>query len=247
MQLIALLKKLFRRIPWLYRVSRSAYALYYRTAYQICNRIYSTDPYHVYFDAYWGKSYACSPKALYEAMLADPAYREYRFTWALTDPSRPRPWPDTQRTTLVTWQSLAQLRAMASAGTIITNSLLPEYVCLKSNQKLVETWHGTPLKRLGCDIHVHGDALNTVESIHQRYRQRASRFDALLSPSPFCSEKLASAFDLAGLGKLSIIIEAGYPRNDRLCRYSDHEIDALRAQLKISAQKGHTLCPYLSG
>ena len=38
----------------------------------------------VIFGSYNGKSYACSPKAVYEYMLNEPAFNDYRFVWFLT-------------------------------------------------------------------------------------------------------------------------------------------------------------------
>ena len=48
------------------------------------------NPKKVVFEAYMGKKYACSPKALYQAMCRDPQYRDWELIWAFREPERYR-------------------------------------------------------------------------------------------------------------------------------------------------------------
>ena len=81
----------------------------------------------------------------------------------------------------------------------IVNSIVEEAITKKDNQVYVQCWHGTPLKRLRCDIEVDGSVLNTVEEIRKRNDIDAKRFDYFISPSKFCTEKFTSAFNLKNL------------------------------------------------
>ena len=43
------------------------------------------DPNLIVFEAFQGKYYTCSPKAMFEEMLNDPAYAGYRFVWSFVN------------------------------------------------------------------------------------------------------------------------------------------------------------------
>ena len=46
------------------------------------------NPKKVIFEAYMGKKYACSPKALYQAMCRDPQYQDWELIWAFREPEK---------------------------------------------------------------------------------------------------------------------------------------------------------------
>lgn len=191
----------------------------------------------VLFEAFQGRQYTCSPKALYEQMLAEERFADYHFLWAFTEEAERRnPMPD-ERTGVVRYNSRAYKLACARAGTIITNSMPLGFFQPRRGQRLVETWHGTPLKRLGCDIEVDSNAVNTAEEIHARYHERVKKISVLLSPSDFYTEKLTSAFDLKGAGHNVRIVQEGYPRNDFLTRYTAGQAAEIREKLGIPAGK----------
>ena len=53
------------------------------------------------------------------------------------------------------------------ARTLHTTSVFVELE--KKEQKYIQCWHGTPLKRLGCDLEHFNNAMNTVSEIRKRY------------------------------------------------------------------------------
>ena len=114
---------------------------------------------------------------------------------------------------------------------------MPEEIDKKPNQVYVQCWHGTPLKKLRCDIEVNGASLNTVEEIKKRNDIDAKRFDYFISPSKYCTEKFTSAFNLKNLGKEDIIIEKGYPRNDFLFNKTAKDIQKIKNKLGIPNDK----------
>ena len=59
--------------------------------------------------------------------------------------------------------------------------------------------------------------MNSVADIQHKYKIDSKRYTYMISPSPFCTEKFASAFDLE---HPEIIKEVGYPRNDALFKYT---------------------------
>ncbi len=215
----------------------AAYARAVRLLYRVERRTAPLEEKLVLFEAFQGRQYTCSPKALYEQMLREERFADYRFLWAFTEEAERRnPMPDA-RTGVVRYNSRAHKRACARAGTIITNSMPLGFFQPRRGQRLVETWHGTPLKRLGCDIEVDSNAVNTAGEIHARYRDRVQKISVLLSPSDFYTEKLTSAFDLRGAGREVRIVQEGYPRNDFLARCTPEEAADIRARLGVPAGK----------
>ena len=99
------------------------------------------------------------------------------------------------------------LNALATSKYLVNNTNFPWYFRKVPGQVYLQTWHGTPLKRLGRDIPNN----NLTKSYLDTMDREASYWDALISPSSFCTEIFPGSFGYSGK-----IIETGYPRNDRL-------------------------------
>jgi CDP-glycerol glycerophosphotransferase len=120
--------------------------------------------------------------------------------------------------------SISWLRALATSKVLVNNTNFPGYFRKRPGQKYIQTWHGTPLKRLGRDI---VDVVPTGSYLKMMDRE-ASFWDYLVSPSSYCTELFPGTFGFSGE-----IIETGYPRNDILTnRASDREI--IRRSLGIT-------------
>lgn len=140
---------------------------------------------------------------------------------------------------IVPWRSAEYRRNYARAGLWVSNTVVPAYMALRHGQKYLQTWHGTPLKRLGCDIPLGsaGSAGLGVRDIHLRYRREGARLTWLVSPSPYATQKFTSAFDLEALGRLDAIVETGYPRNDFLSKFTTGDVAAIRERLGVPEGK----------
>lgn len=117
------------------------------------------------------------------------------------------------------------LRAIATSKYLVNNTNFPWYFRKVAGQVYLQTWHGTPLKRLGRDIennHLTKSYLDTMD-------REATFWDYLISPSPFCTEIFPGAFNYPGE-----IIETGYPRNDRLSKTTSAERQRIREKIGIS-------------
>lgn len=202
-------------------------------------RQFEVDSNLVVFESYMGKNCCCSPRAIYELMASDPAYDDYSFVWAFTDCEahcQASPLhPDLSRARLVEYKSKEYFETYAKAGIFITNSRLPEEIVRKHNQIFVQCWHGTPLKRLGHDVIKHSEnSLNTWEEMSGKSDLDAIRYSYMVSPSPFCTDKYRSAFNLEQNNPHVRIIEEGYPRNDFLFHYTPEDISNVREILGLS-------------
>ncbi|WP_067927779.1 CDP-glycerol glycerophosphotransferase family protein [Alicyclobacillus shizuokensis] len=185
------------RRPRLRRVFDRLRVLFYRAA----NRVLPVRSDLIVFQSYYGNSYACNPRAIYEQMLRQG--RRFRAVWVMKDlnkrlPGSPR---------LVKPRSTAYFYYMARAKYFINNGNFPDFYRKRRGTVHVETWHGTPLKRLGYDVDPGSTAYkeNTAPELLSRVR----RWDYLVAPNPYTAEILCRAYRYD-----KAVLEVGYPRND---------------------------------
>lgn len=193
----------------------------------------------VVFETFMGRQYGCNPRAIYEYMLSDPRFKDFKYIWIFNDPkSKTDLFPQLEGVETLSKEDRSYYGKMASAKYVITNSNLDYGVTPGEGQIFLQTWHGTPLKRLRCDIAAeHGNAINSIEEIHSKNNLDVVRYDYFLSPSPFATDKFRTAFNLEALGKATILTETGYPRNDILFNYREEDVVKLKEELGIPADK----------
>ena len=216
-------RKVFRKMLYIYRfVELKVVTLGVRV-----------DPKVVIFSCFAGESYSCSPKAIYEYMLNSENYQDYTFVWAFKNLEKYNEISSNKNTILVKQNSKKYKRYLATAKYWIFNYKIPEYVYPKKNQVFVQCWHGTPLKRLGCDLVHFDNQLNTIKGMKKRYEIEAKKFSYFISPSKYATEKFISAWNLKEIRKENIIVEQGYPRNDFLYKYNKADTEKIKQKLGI--------------
>lgn len=117
------------------------------------------------------------------------------------------------------------LQALATSKYLVNNTNFPWYFRKVPGQVYLQTWHGTPLKRLGRDIpnnYLTKSYLDTMD-------REAGYWDFLISPSPYCTEVFPGSFGYHGN-----IIETGYPRNDRLSKITGAQRQQIRERIGVS-------------
>ncbi len=116
---------------------------------------------------------------------------------------------------------------LGRARAYVGNAGAPYWFEKRPGQVHLQTWHGTPLKRIGED---RGRGDFSTWRHRRRIAGQAARWDALISPSPFCSPILRSAFGYDGP-----LLEVGYPRNDLLLSQDGPRVRArVRAALGVA-------------
>ncbi len=193
------------------------------------------NPKMIVFDSFMGRQYSDSPKAIYEYMLNKQEYEGYRFVWVAKRGEK-RYFPKNNRTKIVEYNSNAYKKVYAEAKYWISNSRLPEYLSKKRGQVYIQTWHGTPFKKLGFDIEVKGgNAMNTVKDIRHKYVSDSKRYDYLISSSDFCTKHFASIFHLEK--RAEIIKTLGSPRCDKIGKVGKEEIEKNKNALNLPKNK----------
>ncbi len=187
----------------------------------------------VMFGAYDGRSYVCSPKAVYEYMVSSDEYADYKFVWYFDKPEKYRFLEENRNTTVVKKQSAEFEKYMHMAKYWIFNFRAQDQWIPNEQQIYVQCWHGTPLKRLGYDITKTDNAMNSIREIREKYRTDAQRFHYMVSPCDFVTEKFTSAWNLPAWGKEDAVLQIGYPRNDFLSRCTDEDVAEIRKKLGL--------------
>lgn len=202
-----------------------------RIKYKIESSLKKIDEKVVLFSCFNGKSYTCSPKAIYEYMLTDEKYKDYQFIWFFNDVEKYDFLNKNKNTKVVQNKSKQYTRYLQTAKYWVFNYKIADYIKPKKNQVFLQCWHGTPLKRLGCDLTHFDNQLNTVQEMKKRYKVEAEKFSYFISPSKYASEKFTSAWNLKEIGKENIIIEQGYPRNDFLLNYTQEDVAKIKKEI----------------
>lgn len=147
-KIVKAVKKIINLTPGIKEASVSVYHKYSQLRYRKYVKKYPIDAHTVVFESYMGRKYSCSPRAMFEAMCEDSRYRDYKKVWAFTDPEKHRYLEKYPNTILVKYRSEDYYRYYARAGMWITNYLLDYGIEKRPGQIYVQTWHGTPLKKL---------------------------------------------------------------------------------------------------
>ena len=171
----------------------------------------------ILFESFQGKVIGDNPYAIFTEVRS----RNPRFELLFTVNSKTKA-PEGAKA--IRHGSLGWLRAIATSKVLVNNTNFPGYFRKRTGQTYIQTWHGTPLKRLGRDI---VDVVPTGSYLKMMDRE-ASFWDYLVSPSAYCSEVFAKTFGYRGK-----ILETGYPRNDLLTAGLDKR-DLLRRSLGIT-------------
>lgn len=184
------------------------------------------EPVHerMYFDSFTGRQFSDSPRAIYEELRRRGV--TYPAEWLVRDGQVALP----DDVTTVRHTGRPYYESLARSAYIVTNSRLPQWFTRREGQTVLQTWHGSMLKRIGFDIEkIRGKS----RDYHEKLAHEVAQWDYLVSPSPWATPILRQAFRFDGE-----ILETGYPRNDIFYAPDRHEIAArTRRALGLPADK----------
>lgn len=99
----------------------------------------------------------------------------------------------------------AYYKCLATAKYLFTDTTFGRTYVKKEGQIITNTWHGTPLKKMGRDVEDRAFAMGNVQ-------RNLLYADYLIYPNIYMKEKMVDAYMLRGLYEGTILNE-GYPRN----------------------------------
>jgi len=114
---------------------------------------------------------------------------------------------------------------LARARWVLANDTIdPSYV-KRDEQTYVQTWHGTPLKKVGQDI----EKVNFARKGYlSTFAEEAAKWDYLVSPNAYSSDIMLRSFGTPRRG----LLETGYPRNDVFYR-PEREVRAAATRQRL--------------
>jgi CDP-glycerol glycerophosphotransferase (TagB/SpsB family) len=168
------------------------------------NRIALNEPINekmVFFESFLGKNYSGNPKYIYEQMLKMPEFNDFTFVWSY---SGEHPEEISGNPLIVDRDSLDYYRYLARAKYWVSNIIFPVHNKREGNVYL-QTWHGTPLKKLGFDIEIEGPETLARENFYIESRN----WDFLIASNRYSADIFKRAFKFE-----KEMLEYGYPAND---------------------------------
>ncbi|MDQ0352773.1 CDP-glycerol glycerophosphotransferase [Alkalibacillus filiformis] len=180
----------------------------------------------VVFESFMGKSYGCNPKAIHEHMHNN--NHDYQFIWIHANDKLDIPGKPKQ----IKRFSLAYYYYMARAKYWVFNTRVPKHVTKREDTILLQTWHGTPLKRLGLDIENVQMPGTDTGKYRKNFTDEVSRWDYLISPNQYSTDIFKRAFMFE-----QEMLETGYPRNDVLQQNSQERAERIKESLGMPKEK----------
>lgn len=181
--------------------------------FRIIQKLVKTDKRQVLFVSFAGKQYSDSPKVLYEHLKDNDEH--LKLIWAFKDPER----FDVDNKLKI--NSLKYFFALAKSKYWISNASIERLMPLSSeNHVYINTWHGTPLKKLGVDD-------EKSDFLVKNWYKNAN-IDYLTASSDYDLEIFKKIFP-----KVKHFIKGGLPRNELLYKVrNDNEFSKkLRTRL----------------
>lgn len=217
------------RITYLLKYNKFFYVIYY-TIMSLCMNAFKlvikSNDKLILFNSFAGRKFDDSPRAIYEEMKKDLRFKDYKLVWAFHQPEK-HDAPEKIKTDGMTY-----FKTALAARVWVTNSSVERGLNFTGKHTLYfNTWHGTPMKKMGSDI----NALNTSFG-----SKGENHFDIMMSQGHFETDVFSRSF---GIPKEKFL-EAGLPRNDILANYTDEYRVQLRERLSIRPDQTVILyCP----
>lgn len=206
------------------KYSRFVYAVYFycgSALLRVLRWFVRLDDRLLLFVSYGGKKFDDSPKAVYRALIEDPRFAGFRIVWAFNRPEAfDIPIGEKIRT-----DTLKYFTTALKARCWITNSSVERGLSFIGKHTFqVNTWHGSPIKKMGGDIARQNNSFKSKSTVVPDVFLAQSRFDADIFSRVFAIPK--NRFRIIGL-----------PRNDELANTPADRIASFRCELGIPEGK----------
>jgi CDP-glycerol glycerophosphotransferase len=176
----------------------------------------------ILFVSFGGQKFDDSPMSLFQEMVRDTFFKDFTLIWAFSDPKKYKELT----TKKIKIDTLSYYITAMSSHIWITNSSIERGLDLKRSKTIeINTWHGTPLKKMGDDI-----KNNQSYSVKRR---RQSGISLYCAQSQYDRDIFVRLFHTLP----DNIIISDLPRNDALLKYSENDIDKIKEELRIPKGK----------
>ena len=179
----------------------------------------------IVYESFLGKNYSDSPKYIYEYLLKQE--KKYKHIWIINNLNTEIPGNPKK----VARFSFKYFYYMARANYIVNNMRQPLWLKKREAATFLQTWHGTPLKKLVFDM----DDVHSARPLYkQEFYYQSRDWDYLIAANEFSAEVFNSGF----MYEREKMLVEGYPRNDILSAPNKDEIALkIKQKLKLPANK----------
>ncbi|MGO1974615.1 MAG: bifunctional glycosyltransferase/CDP-glycerol:glycerophosphate glycerophosphotransferase [Propionibacteriaceae bacterium] len=181
----------------------------------------------VLFESFHGRNVTCNPAAIWQEL--ENRGSALTMYWSVNDSSV---WVPPGTTPLVRL-SEEWYRVLGRAKYLVNNSNFPAFFEQAEDQVYLQTWHGTPLKKIGHDL---GRVLFSYRNYLEMMDAEAANWNALISPNRFSTDLFPHAFAYSGE-----MLETGYPRNDQLVNAPEDAAHRARRMLGLEGDSRKVL------
>lgn len=177
----------------------------------------------IMFSSFGGRGFNDSPYAIYRGICRDRRFDEYEIIWAFVSPES----HTIQRGNKVKIDTLDFFRELLSSEIWVSNAGIDRGIEISRKKHIsVETWHGTPIKKIGDDSNdntaLNENKLRTTDT--ETIRCAQSEYDLEIFQRVLNASK--GSFLLCDL-----------PRNDELCNADNEKSARIKEMLNVPAEK----------
>lgn len=159
----------------------------------------------IVFASYGGRKYDDSPKAIYQALIADPRFDKCKLVWAFMHPDDYK----LPRGKKVKIDTIAYYKLLLKARVWVTNSSMLRGLGFEGiNTFELNTWHGSAIKKMG------KDTAKSNRSFHKKGKR--SKNYVMLAQGQYDVDLFSRAFNRP----VDCFRVIGLPRNDELANVS---------------------------
>ncbi|WPC17056.1 bifunctional glycosyltransferase family 2 protein/CDP-glycerol:glycerophosphate glycerophosphotransferase [Pediococcus inopinatus] len=180
----------------------------------------------IILESFFGTQFSDSPKAIYEYLKR--SHPEYKLYWNVN--RKNVDYFKEHEIPYVVRFGYKGILKQAQAKYWFTNTRRPFRWAKPQDTKLIQTWHGTPLKTIGTDVQTVTMPGVTQRSYHKQVIRDSARWDYLVAPNEYSYSIMQRAFRKP----FTKMISSGYPRNDMLYNYTDSQVNKIKEVLEIS-------------
>ncbi|MBS4218959.1 CDP-glycerol glycerophosphotransferase family protein [Bacillus sp. FJAT-49711] len=192
--------------------------------YNFAKRVIPIDQKMILFESGLGKQYSDSPRYIYEEILK--RNLNYKKVWI----SNKKVNYSDPNTIHVQRLSPQYYYYLAKSKFWVNNQNFPTYIKKRPETVYVQTWHGTPLKKMLFDIR---NIMGRSDDYLERVYSASKTWSYLISPSSYATKAFKSAFKYEGE-----VLEIGYPRNDLFYKKDANQLaKKIRHELNIPEDK----------
>lgn len=183
----------------------------------------------IMFESFLGRNISGNPKYLYNQLVEDNLDKQYELIWILNNLEEPLEGNGKK----VKRKSLTYYYYMATSRYWIFNCRQADEIKKRKGNIYLQTWHGTPLKKLGMDMdNVSMAGQTDINDYKRKFYNNSRRWDYLLAQNSYSREIFKSAFSF------DKTILDGYPANDILYNKNNaKDITELKYKLGVPKDK----------